>query len=870
MIYCCQRRAAACYLTCTVLFLFASTLLPLAAQELPNSKYGGRPDPFYPIESWLATPNDQRIASGAPGPQYWQQRADYEIDVTLDDERQRLSGRQKVTYHNDSPHTLRYVWFQLDQNIFRKDSEGLLGSPAPNLDNRVPFNLLRSLLARESFDGGFDISEVTDADGEDLPFTVVGTAMRVDLPEPLEPCEKLQLGVAFAYKITDAKLIYGRSGYEYFEKDGNYLYEIAQWHPRMIAYTDYSGWQHEPFVGKGEFTVEFGDFVVRITAPADMVVAATGELQNPMEVLTPLQRTRLEQAASAKTPMFIVTPEEAKSAQQNAKTADRSLTKTWHFSADNVRDFAFAASRKFIWDAVGHHVGGDETNPPRKVMAMSYYPIEAEPLWSQYSTASIAHTLDVYGRFTFDYPYPVAISVNGPVYGMEYPMICFNGPRPEADGTYSQATKYGLISVIIHEVGHNWFPMIVNSDERRWTWMDEGLNTFLQYLAEQEWEEDYPSIRGEPANIAAFMRSNDQRPIMSQSESLLQFGNVAYAKPAAALNVLRETILGRELFDFAFKEYARRWKFKRPTPEDFFRTMEDASGVDLDWFWRGWFYSTDHVDVAIDGVKLYQIDTNDPDEEAEQKRREKKERPDSISKERNAPLTKRVDLQPGLKDFYNDYDELQVSEDDRKAFRKFVDGLDAEERKLIKRKTNFYVVNFRNAGGLVTPIILLIRYSDATSERIQIPAAIWRADPRSVNKLIITDKTIERLELDPQRQTADADSSNDHWPPRLIPTRFKLFKDEPGKNPMQKAKDANKPESEDDAESSSDPKPPEKGEKKEKASKDKDARNKDAKDKTSDKGAGEPVESPEPEKSNDPELGREKPAAPRVKEKVPQ
>ena len=785
MIYRFRRRSNNPFL---VLFLSILSIANFtAAQELPNSKFGGKPDPFYPIDSWWATPGNQRLASGAPGPDYWQQRADYTIDVTLDDDRQRISGRETVRYQNQSPHSLRYIWFQLDQNMYHRNSEGLLGTASPNLEGRVPFSQLRSILARESFPGGFDISQVTDGEGSPLSYTVVGTSMRVDLAIPLETGEATEIQVAFAYRVLDAKLIFARGGYEYFEKDNNYLYEIAQWYPRVIAYTDYSGWQHEPYVGHGEFTVEFGNYTVRITAPADMIVAATGELKNPLTVLSLLQRSRLADATIAEKPVFIVTPEEAKLNQANAKTINRSQTKTWEFTATNVRDFAFAASRKFIWDAIGHNVGG------RPVMAMSYYPIEAEPLWSQYSTASITHTLDVYSRFTFDYPYPVAISVNGPVFGMEYPMICFNGPRPESDGTYTKATKYALISVIIHEVGHNWFPMIVNSDERRWSWMDEGLNTFLQYLAEQEWETDYPSQRGEPANIAAFMRSNDQRPIMTQSESLLQFGNIAYAKPATALNILRETILGRELFDFAFKEYARRWRFKRPMPEDFFRTMEDASGVDLDWFWRGWFYSTDHVDVAIQNVKLFQIDTDDPDESAEQKRREKKEKPESISQQRNQLLTKRIDLEPGLKDFYNDFDELQVGEEDRKTFRKFIDGLNTEERKLIKRKTNFYVVSFQNVGGLVTPIILTIRYDDATSDRLEIPAAIWRKDPRNVSKLIITDKAIEQIEVDPQRQTADADASNDHWPPKLVPSRFKLFKDEISKNPMQKAKAEKEP-----------------------------------------------------------------------------
>ena len=751
------------------------------AQELENSKYGGRPDPFYPIDSWWATPGETRLASGAPGPDYWQQRADYVIDVTLDDDRQKISGRESVQYFNQSAHTLRYIWFQLDQNLYRPDSEGLLGSPAPGLEGRVPFATLRSILARESFQGGFDISEVTDGEGVPLPYKILGTAMRVDLPVPLASGASTEIRIAFDYRVLDAKLIFGRGGYEFFEKDNNYIYEIAQWYPRVAAYTDYSGWQHEPYVGHGEFTLEFGNFVVRITAPADMVVAATGELKNPLAVLSLAQRNRLADAAVADKPLFIVTPDEAKANQSRSSVTDRSTTKTWEFSATNVRDFAFAASRKFIWDAVGHNIGG------QRVMAMSYYPIEAEPLWSKYSTAAITHTLDVYSRFTFDYPYPVAISVNGPVFGMEYPMICFNGPRPEADGTYSKATKYGLISVIIHEVGHNWFPMIVNSDERRWTWMDEGLNTFLQYLAEQEWETDYPSTRGEPENITAFMRSTEQRPVMTQSESLLQFGNVAYAKPATALNLLRETILGREVFDFAFKEYARRWKFKRPMPEDFFRTIEDASGVDLDWFWRGWFYSTDHVDVGISNVKLYQIDTSDPDENAEYKRSEKDKKPKSLSVQRNASLTKRVDLEPGLKDFYNDYDELQVSEDDRKTFRKFIDGLNAEERKLIKRKTNFYVITLQNLGGLVTPIPLTIRYDDATSETIRIPAAIWRKDPRSVNKLVITEKNIQQLEIDAQLETADANADNDHWPAKLVPSRFKLFKDEISKNPMQKA-----------------------------------------------------------------------------------
>ncbi len=749
------------------------------AQFLSNSKHRDATDRFFQIESWLPTPTSIRTASGAPGPNYWQQRADYEIDVHLDDKNQRIRGTATIDYHNQSPHSLSYVWFQLDQNIFKPDSDAVTTSPAPSMHPRASFGVIRSLLARSVFAGGYNIKSVTDGEHNPLAHSIVKTMMRVDLPEPLAPGQSTKLRIKYSYNIVDSKVIRARSGYEFFEKDENYIYEVAQWYPRVVAYTDYAGWQHKQFLGRGEFTLELGDFVVRITLPSDMIVSATGELQNRDEVLDPKWLERLDNARSAEKPVFIITPEEAK-----ANEASRSETKkTWVFEAKDVRDFAFAASRKFIWDAMGVNIEG------RTVMAMSYYPNEGEPLWSTYSTEAIVHTLEVYGRYAFPYPYPVAISVNGPVYGMEYPMICFNGPRPEEDGTYSKATKYGLISVIIHEVGHNYYPMIVNSDERQWTWMDEGLNTFLQYLAEQEWEENYPSGRGEPAKIVPYMKGGHQRPIMTGSEEILSFGNNSYAKPATALNILRETILGRELFDFAFREYALRWRFKRPTPADFFRTMEDASGVDLDWFWRGWFYSTDHVDIAISDVRLYQIDSGDPEANAEIQRQERDKKEPSISEERNGDLPRRIELQPGLKDFYNhpDYDEHKVEESDRKAYQKFLDGLDADERALLRRKTNFYVVRFKNEGGLVMPIILRIHYADDTSEIITIPAQIWRSNSQQVDKLFVSEKEITRLQLDPKQQTADAEESNNHWPPRLVPSRFKLFKSEKGKNEMQKA-----------------------------------------------------------------------------------
>ncbi|MCC9599417.1 M1 family metallopeptidase [Stieleria sp. JC731] len=818
--------------------------------EAANPKHIDPYDPFAQLDPWWPTPTDTRIASGAPGPAYWQQRADYEIDVTIDDENQRIIGKEKVHYHNKSPHTLSYIWVQLDQNRFRQGSDALTTATAPSLSPRISFQAMKTIMASQIFDGGYKIAAVTDESGKELSYRDVGTMMRIDLPEPLKPGKSTTFGIEYSYNIVDAKTIRSRGGKEYFEDDDNYIYEIAQWFPRVASYTDFGAWQHKAFLGRGEFTLELGDYIVRITVPEEMVVASTGVLINGDDVLKPEWSERLETAKEATRPMFIVTPEEAK---ENESVRSKK-TKTWEFKADNVRDFAFAASRKFIWDAMGVEVGS------QTVMSMSYYPNEAEPLWSQYSTESVAHTLEVYGRYSFEYPYPVAISVNGPVYGMEYPMICFNGPRPEEDGTYSKATKYGLISVVIHEVGHNFFPMIVNSDERQWTWMDEGLNTFLQYLTEQEWEENYPSRRGEPANIVGYMRGGNQRPIMTGSEEILQFGDNAYGKPATALNILRETILGRELFDHAFREYARRWKFKRPTPSDFFRTMEDASGTDLDWFWRGWFYSTKHVDLGITNVQLYQIDAGDPDEAAERKRQEKDKEEPSISELRNKDLPRRIEWQPGLKDFYNnpDYDEDKVEEDDRKSFQKFLDGLDSDERAMLRRTTNFYVVEFENHGGLVMPIILRVYYGDSTTETMTMPAQIWRQNSKRVKKLITSDKEIVRMELDPHQQTADVNMGNNHWPEKLVPSRFKLFKSSgKSKNPMQRENDRkgdqDKKESESDDKKADEKKDESKDAAKPEAEKKPEEKKADPKAEASEEKEDKADEEKKPEKSEDSE-----------------
>lgn len=775
-------------LSATALALtLASTLLaqPYTTKPLPTDK-------FRQLEELLPTPNAQRTASGAPGHAYWQQRADYVIDATLDDTKQSLTGAATITYNNASPDALAYLWLQLDPNIFAHGSDNRVTSgipratPGANPLEKFPYASLEALLLQESYDSDLKISAVTDAAGTALPHTVVKTMMRIDLPAPLAPGAKTTFKVSWSYLINNAKLLSLRCGYEYFEKDKNYLYEIAQWFPRMAAYNDTMGWQHKQYLGRGEFTLEFGDYLVRLTVPSDHIVSATGVLQNPEQVLTATQRARLKTAATAPKPVFIVTPAEAKAAETGKPTG----TKTWIFKADNVRDFAFASSRKFIWDAMGapHHASPD---PKQPVMAMSFYPNEAEPLWSKYSTHAIIHTLDIYSKHTFAYPYAVAQSINGPIGGMEYPMICFNGPRPTEDGTYSRATKYALISVIIHEVGHNYFPMIVNSDERQWTWMDEGLNSFVQTLAEQQWEKDYPSRRAEARDMVGYMTGDGQVPIMTNSESIAQLGPNAYGKPAVALNLLRETILGRDLFDHAFKTYAQRWAFKRPYPADFFRTMEDASGVDLDWFWRGWFYTNDHVDLSLDAVRAYTLDTRDPAIEKPRAKQEKADRPRTPAQTRNATLPKRIDAYPELRDFYNDYDEATILPSDKKKYEELLKTLAKDKIRpdVLKTKRNFYLVEFSNVGGLVMPIILKIDYTDGSTEELRIPAEIWRVDNVKAAKLIMTQKEIKALQIDPHEEIGDAEVENNFWPRRAIKSRFQLFKEPIDTSPMKELKD---------------------------------------------------------------------------------
>jgi hypothetical protein len=755
-------------------------------------------DKFKQMDEEWPTPNVYRNAAGAPGHQYWQQRADYKIKVSLDDDKQQLSAESDITYYNNSPDTLRYLWLQLDQNKFALNSDTRATATAPStnyLDSTkgMSYKWYRRALHGSEYNGGFDIQKVTDGRGNPLNFVINKTMMRVDLPKPLRAGSKTRLAIKWNYQMHEQKVLGGRSGYEYFKEDKNYLYEVAQWFPRMAAYYDVYGWQNKQFLGRGEFALEFGDYDVEITVPADHIVAATGELQNENKVLSSQQKKRLKQARKAKKPVVIVTEDEA--IDNEKQKSNRS--KTWHFTAKNVRDFAWASSRKFIWDAQ-HVQSGDQS-----VLAMSYYPKEGNPLWEQYSTQSIVHTIEQYNKYSIDYPYPTSISVNGPVGGMEYPMITFNGPRPTLDKktgekNYSRRTKYGLISVIIHEVGHNYYPMIINSDERQWTWMDEGLNTFVQFLAEKAWEEKYPSWRGEARDIVPYMRSTNQVPIMTNSESILQFGNNAYGKPATALNILRETIMGRELFDFAFKEYARRWKFKRPTPSDFFRTMEDASAVDLDWFWRGWFYSTEAVDISIDNVKHYSKDTLDPEIDKSWQREQHEKKPLSITEQRNAGMARRVDQHPELKDFYNDNDQFTVTNKDRNNHQKTIKKLEDWQKELIEKGKHFYTIDFSNLGGLVMPIILQLEFEDGSIELQRYPAEIWKQNHKHVSKLIITDKALKSLSLDPYWETADVDVTNNYWPKKIIQSRFKLYQQKKKDSLMKNSKVKLKTDSEEE------------------------------------------------------------------------
>ncbi len=760
-----------------LLFLFSFIMFGSLMAQTPINT-----NKFRQLKQDLPTPNVYRTASGTPGHQYYQQKADYSMNIVLDDEKQRISGEETITYHNNSPDALPYLWVQLDQNMRAKDSDTKKVATS-SIGDSLSFKAFKKML--NDFDGGFKLESVTDANGASMNYTINKTMMRIDLDQPLASGENVSFNIKWWYNINNRMEIGGRSGYEYFEDEDNYLYTIAQFFPRMAVYNDVEGWQNKQFLGRGEFTLPFGDYKVSITAPSDHTIASTGVLQNPKEVLSEDQIERLEEASEADQPVFITTAKEAAKIEKGKSKSN----KTWVYHAENVRDFGFASSRKFIWDAIGVQFGD------RTVMAMSYYPKEGNPLWEQYSTKAVALTLRSYSNTTFDYPYPVAISVNAASIGMEYPMICFNYGRPEEDGTYTARLKHGVISVIIHEVGHNFFPMIVNSDERQWTWMDEGLNTFCQYLAEMEWDVDYPSRRGPAHKIVDYMKGDKSNisPIMTNSESIHQFGNNAYGKPATALNILRETIMGRELFDFAFKQYAQTWKFKHPTPADFFRLMEDASGTDLDWFWRGWFFSTAHVDLGIKEVKAFRIDSRNPSKEKAIARKADQAKPKLMGDVRNEAQRAQsvVEKDPLTKDYYNNYDPFEVINYDNKQYEKYFKDLDEEERVLLASNSFIYELSFEAVGDLVMPIILDFKFKDGSVEHQYIPAEIWRRNDKQVNKVFFFNKEVESINLDPNLETADVDRSNNHWPAQFTPSKFQLFKESKSKkmNQMQKAKE---------------------------------------------------------------------------------
>ena len=757
----------------TLLALSALVFATASGQEssTPSRQPGHEnTNKFRQMYQEFATPNTYRSASGAPGPDYYQQQADYKMKITLDDKNARIYGEETITYTNNSPDALEFLWLQLDQNVRAKDSKSPLrdGSGVPLAQQAASFT---EAYLSEPFDGGFNIEFVKDVTGKALPYTINQTMMRVDLPVALASKGTYSFSVKWWYNIPDHTVNRARSGYEFFPEDGNRAYVIAQFFPRMAVYSDVEGWQNHQFWGSGEFALPFGNYEVDITVPADHVLDGTGELVNRKEVYSKEMMRRFEQAQkSFDTPVVIVTQEEIEAAEKGFATD----TKTWKLRAQNVRDFAFATSRKFILDMMAVKFGA------RTVMAVSMYPKEGNPLWEDWSTKVVASTLKSYSKYTFDYPYHKAISVHAKNQGMEYPMICWNYGRPEKDGTYSDRVKYGMMSVIIHEVGHNFFPMIVNSDERQWGWMDEGLDTFMQYLAEQEFGEaypealgsdkEYPSRRGKPSAIVSYMAGDQSTiaPIMSNPENVYQLGANAYAKPATALNILRETVMGRELFDKAFKTYAQRWMFKHPTPEDFFRTMEDASAVDLDYFWRGWFYSTDYVDMGVKGVKKYYV-TDKPTAQMKAYMKE-----NNLTEADLPPLVYLVDeasedFDPSLKG--------ASPMDSAKTLNEFVmDALSAEERAALKNPKYFYEVSFEKPGGIPMPLIVEYSYADGTKETIKYPAEIWRKNDLEVKRVVSSEKEIVGIVVDPLLETADIDTSNNSWPKKETKSEFDQFK----------------------------------------------------------------------------------------------
>ncbi len=731
-------------------FILAILVMPALAQESWKGK-------FEQLGTELPTPNQYRTGSGAPGPKYWQQQADYVIDVDLNDETHIVSAKETITYTNNSPDQLKYLWLQLDQNILAEGNDTDKIKTNSLSETVSTDQLQRDLDLYGDYKGGYTIKSVKDTNGKDLNNFINGTMMRVDLPKPMKPGEKYSFNVEWSYPVSDRlneREAGRRGGMEYFPADDNYVYGITHWFPRMCVYDDYEGWQNKQFLGQGEFTLSFGNYKVNITVPADHIVGATGTLLNPTEVLSKTEQERFELAKKTfDKPVIISTQAEA---IQREKSRSKQK-KTWRYEADNVRDFAFTSSRKFIWDAQAVKLNN------RTSLAMSYYPKEGNPLWERESTKAVKNTITTYSKYSIDYPYPVAISVHMANIGMEYPMICFNGGRPQPDGTIPDRTKWAMIGVIVHEVGHNFFPMIVNSDERQWGWMDEGFNTFVQYLTQVEHYPDMPQRRGPASEIVPYMMGDKetQRPLMTSAENIIQYGAEQYAKTATALNILRETVMGKELFDKAFKEYSERWAFKHPKPADFFRTMEDASAVDLDWFWRGWFYSTDNTDISVDAVKWYTV---------------KKEETNLENKSRNV---KKGDLATAgngggknPNDFSDGPQPFSLIPSDASFYGEFQNRID--DRSVVDKlqNKNLYEVTLSNKGGLVMPVIIEWTYKDGTKEIERIPAEIWRLNEDKVTKVFVKQKEVVNIVIDPKKETADVNTDDNVFPKRNQPSKF--------------------------------------------------------------------------------------------------
>jgi len=554
--------------------------LSVGAVDAEYRRAGGSDgDNVFKQINW-ASPNMMRSGTGYPGPDYWQQQADYTIQAHLEPDEGTVGASMSVVYTNNSPDTLDYIWVSLDQNLFRTDSIGTL--------SRTPGSVMKML--EDDFDGGFKIHSL-QSEGDDLEIKPYDTVGRIDLPHPLQPGEKLRFSMDFDFKIPPHLR---RMGSE--KVDQGEIFEIAQWFPQVCKYDDVHGWNTLPYIGTGEFYTDFGNYDVSITVPRTFIVAGSGKLANPGEVLTQDQQSRLGEAMQSDDPIWIIEPDAVGTEDARPGIADEF---TWHFKNEHARTFAWAASDAFIWDACKADVN-TEDGQSHTVLCQSFYPKEATA-WDHTdkdggSSRVIKHSIEFYSDFLFPYAYPVMSNINGPEGGMEYPGIVFCGAR---------TSSRGLFGVTDHEIGHNWFPMVVNSDERRYMWQDEGFNTFINMYSRANFYDKEVNIKRAVMQTMAMSDVPNNQPIMTSPDRMWPrwVGGLNYRKTGYGLYLLREFILGPDRFDQAFHGYTSHWAFKSPQPADFFRAMENGAGMDLNWFWRGWFLEPATLDQRIAGVK---------------------------------------------------------------------------------------------------------------------------------------------------------------------------------------------------------------------------------------------------------------------------